>query len=161
MVRPPSIIAPHRVTAALPKVAPLTLKRRREAFDDADCLFELKYDGYRALLEIHSTGARLVSRNRNRFKHLDTLAAALARRLRVKDAILDGEIICADETGRPQKRDLRQACPIVQCRSFTCKTRFLMIRADNDDATGLEPCQEHRGDRRAGRTANGRSALTR
>jgi hypothetical protein len=44
-------------------------------------------------------GARLVSRNR--FKHLDTLAAALAKRLRVNDAILDGEIICADETGRP------------------------------------------------------------
>ena len=42
-----------------------------------------------------------MSRNRNRFKHLDTLAAALAKRLRVTDTILDGEIICADETGRP------------------------------------------------------------
>jgi hypothetical protein len=31
-----------------------------------------------------------MSRNRNRFKHLDTLAAALAKRLRVEDAILDG-----------------------------------------------------------------------
>ena len=62
---------------------------------------ELKYDGFRALLEIDGAGARLVSRNRNRFKHLDTLAAALAKRLRVKDAILDGEIIYADETGRP------------------------------------------------------------
>jgi hypothetical protein len=41
------------------------------------------------------------ARNRNRFKHLNTLAAALAARLRVKDAILDGEITCADETGSP------------------------------------------------------------
>src|SRR5215472_9090893 len=56
---------------------------------------------FRALLEIDGTSACLVSRNRNRFKHLDPLAAALAKRLRVKDAILDGEIICADETGRP------------------------------------------------------------
>jgi hypothetical protein len=31
----------------------------------------------------------------------DEAAAALAKRLRVKDAILDGEIICADKTGRP------------------------------------------------------------
>jgi bifunctional non-homologous end joining protein LigD len=61
----------------------------------------VKYDGFRALLEIDGTAARLVSRNRNRFKHLDTLAAALAKRLRVNDAILDGEVICADETGRP------------------------------------------------------------
>jgi hypothetical protein len=40
-----------------------------------------------------------VSRNRNRFKHLDPLAAALAKRLRVTDAILDGDLICVDETG--------------------------------------------------------------
>jgi bifunctional non-homologous end joining protein LigD len=64
-------------------------------------LAELKYDGFRALLEIDGADARLLSRNRNRFKHLDPLAAALAKRLRVTDAILDGEIICADETGRP------------------------------------------------------------
>jgi bifunctional non-homologous end joining protein LigD len=89
------------MTITLPKVMPLVLKRRAEAFDNDDWLFEVKYDGFRALLEIDAAGARLVSRNRYRFKHLDTLAAALAKRLRVEDAILDGEIICADETGRP------------------------------------------------------------
>lgn len=89
------------VESALPKVRPLALKRRATAFDNPDWLFELKYDGFRALLEIDGAGARLVSRNRNRFKHLDTLAAALSTRLRVKEAILDGEVICADETGRP------------------------------------------------------------
>jgi hypothetical protein len=52
-------------------------------------------------VEIDGAGARPVSRKRNHFKHLDTLAAELAKRLRVSDAILDGEIICADETGRP------------------------------------------------------------
>jgi bifunctional non-homologous end joining protein LigD len=89
------------MTITLPKVMPLVLKRRAEAFDNDDWLFEVKYDGFRALLEIDGTDARLVSRNRNRFRHLNTLAAALAKRLRVTDAILDGEIICADETGRP------------------------------------------------------------
>jgi bifunctional non-homologous end joining protein LigD len=85
----------------LPKIAPVVVTPRSAAFDNPDWFFELKYDGFRALLEIDGAGARLVSRNRNRFKHLDNLAAALANRLRVKDAILDGEIICADETGRP------------------------------------------------------------
>jgi bifunctional non-homologous end joining protein LigD len=89
------------MTPALPKIAPLVLKSRREAFDNPDWLFELKYDGYRALLEIHVAGARRLSRNRNRFPHLDLLAAALAKRLRATDAILDGEVICPDDTGRP------------------------------------------------------------
>lgn len=69
--------------STLPRVTPLVVKRRAEAFDNDGWLFELKYDGFRALLEIDATGARLVSRNRNRFKHLDALAAALAKRLRV------------------------------------------------------------------------------
>jgi ATP-dependent DNA ligase len=65
---------------ALPRVMPLVLKRRVAMFDNDGWLFELKYDGSRTLLEIDGAGARLVSRNRNRFKHLDTLAAALAKR---------------------------------------------------------------------------------
>jgi bifunctional non-homologous end joining protein LigD len=77
------------------------LKRRTAAFDNPDWLFDLKYDGFRALLEIDGSEARLVSRNRNRFRHLDPLAAALARRLRVTNAVLDGEVCCVDETGRP------------------------------------------------------------
>ena len=89
------------MTPALPRITPLVVKRRAAAFDNDGWLFELKYDGFRALLEIDSAGARLISRNRNRFKHLDPLAAALAKRLKVTDAILDGEIICADKTGRP------------------------------------------------------------
>jgi bifunctional non-homologous end joining protein LigD len=88
---------PNIAVTGLPKITPLVLKRRTAAFDNPDWLFQLKYDGFRALLEIDGSGARLVSRNRNRFKHLDTLASALAKRLRVNDAILD----CADETGRP------------------------------------------------------------
>jgi ATP-dependent DNA ligase len=60
------------------------LKRRATAFDNDGWLFELKYDGFRALLEIDGAGSRLVSRNRNRFRHLDQLAAALATRLSVK-----------------------------------------------------------------------------
>ena len=92
--------------SVISKVMPLVLKRRAEAFDNDAYLFELKYDGFRALLEVDNTGARLVSRNRNRFRHLDTLAAALAKRLKVSDAILDGEVICVDETGRPIFIDL-------------------------------------------------------
>jgi hypothetical protein len=37
-------------------LTPLVLKRRADAFDNPDRLFELKYDGFRALVEID--GAR-------------------------------------------------------------------------------------------------------
>jgi bifunctional non-homologous end joining protein LigD len=89
--------------STLPRITPLVLKRRAAAFDNDAWLFELKYDGFRALLEIDSTGARLVARNRNHFK---PLAAALAKRLRVTNAVLDGEVVCVDETGRPIFLDL-------------------------------------------------------
>jgi hypothetical protein len=39
-------------------VTPLVLKRRAEPSDNPDWLFELKYDGFRALLEIDGAGAR-------------------------------------------------------------------------------------------------------
>jgi bifunctional non-homologous end joining protein LigD len=99
------------MTTALPKIAPLVLKSRRDAFDNPDWLFELKYDGFRALLEIDAQGARLLSRNRNRFRHLDPLAMALTQRLRVSDAILDGEVIAADATGHPMFLDLLRRRP--------------------------------------------------
>jgi len=70
------------LVTTLPRVAPLILKSRAAAFDNDVWLFELKY-GFRALLEIDAAGARLVSHSWNRFKHLDPLAAALAKRLRV------------------------------------------------------------------------------
>ncbi|HEV2547844.1 MAG TPA: hypothetical protein VGU20_10930 [Stellaceae bacterium] len=48
-----------RVKSPLPKITPLALKRRAQAFDSLNWLFELKYDGFRALLEIDRSGARL------------------------------------------------------------------------------------------------------
>jgi ATP-dependent DNA ligase len=67
---PPHLQA-HRPEIALPRVMPLVLKRRAKAFDKDAWLFDLKYDGFRALLEIDAADARLVSRNRHRFRHLD------------------------------------------------------------------------------------------
>jgi|SRR5581483_6043634 len=91
----------------LARITPLAVKRRAEAFDNDGWLFELKYDGFRALLEVDDgAGARLLSRKRFHFRHLDPIAADLAKRRRVRDAILDGEIIFADATGRPIFLDL-------------------------------------------------------
>jgi bifunctional non-homologous end joining protein LigD len=114
----------------LPKVTPLLLKRRASAFDNPGYLYELKYDGFRALLEVDHAGARLVSRNRNRFRHLDSLAVALAKRLRVTNAVLDGELCSVDESGRPIFLDLLR-------RKDPCFVAFDLLWLNGEDLRPL------------------------
>ena len=65
------------------------------AFNDPDWLSELKHDGFRPSAYIENGQCRLVSRHRNTYKSFETLSHDLSR-LRVKNAILDGEIVCLD-----------------------------------------------------------------
>ena len=90
----------------LPRVQPIAPTWRMEPFDDPDWLFEMKYDGYRALCYVEPRRDRLISRNNNIMTRFDPLADQVAAALEVDDAILDGEIIASDETGRPQFYDL-------------------------------------------------------
>lgn len=83
-----------------PIVAP---KRHRRAF--APFLFELKQDGFRCLAYISAGRCDLVSRKKNHYKSFDGLKTALAK-LKLTDAILDGEIVCLDEQGRSQFNQL-------------------------------------------------------
>jgi hypothetical protein len=38
---------PNMALTGRPKIMPLVLKRRAGAFDNPDCLYDLKYDGFR------------------------------------------------------------------------------------------------------------------
>jgi bifunctional non-homologous end joining protein LigD len=71
-----------------------------EAFDDPKWLFELKWDGYRALTTIdRDGGVSIVSRNGNdfteKFPELQTLGAAFKER----PLIIDGEIVVIGSDG--------------------------------------------------------------
>src|SRR5215468_152146 len=90
----------------LPRVQPINPTRRREPFDDPNWLFDFKYDGFRGLFYVDRGGPRFVSRNGNLLSRFDALCELVAAELDVDDAILDGEVIAADETGRPQFYDL-------------------------------------------------------
>jgi len=77
-------------------------------------LFDVKYDGFRALCYVEHGRCSFVSRRGNVFSRFaplcEQLASALCREvvsdLGVADAILDGEVITTDETGRPLFYDL-------------------------------------------------------
>jgi ATP-dependent DNA ligase len=91
---------------ALPRVQPIRPTWRKEPFDAPDWLFDLKYDGFCGMCYIEPDGCRLLSRNGKTFARFETLARQVATELDVSEAILDGEVITADETGRPQFYDL-------------------------------------------------------
>jgi bifunctional non-homologous end joining protein LigD len=77
---------------------------RREAFDDPDFLFELKYDGWRALAYLEDRHCELVSRKGNALKSFESLRATLA--CLGHNAVLDGEIVSLDASGKPQFYEL-------------------------------------------------------
>ena len=93
---------------------PMPLGRRGEPFNHPDWLFEIKWDGFRALLYSDSDGIRLISRNGNTFKSFSGLCERLDRDLKGRRCVLDGEIVCLDSHGKPQFRDLlfRRAEPV-------------------------------------------------
>jgi bifunctional non-homologous end joining protein LigD len=86
---------------------PMPLQKRRLPFDHPDWLFELKYDGFRALAHIRSGRCKLVSRNGNQFASFSDLANSIATSLPLMhDGVLDGEIVCLDRQGHPQFNNL-------------------------------------------------------
>src|SRR5215471_7743681 len=84
----------------------MRLSHRAEPFDSDLFIYELKIDGFRALAHIHNGQGELISRNGNTFHGFAELATWIAEHLRVESAVLDGEIACLDEDGRPTFRDL-------------------------------------------------------
>jgi bifunctional non-homologous end joining protein LigD len=87
------------------KFQPLQLGRHPEPFSHQDWLFEIKYDGFRALAHIEHGRCKLVSHNGNEFKSFRALSESLATELK-RPAVLDGEIVCLDHKGESQFYDL-------------------------------------------------------
>jgi bifunctional non-homologous end joining protein LigD len=66
-----------------------------------DWLYEVKWDGYRAIVSIERGEARLTSRNGNDFTNrFAQVARAVPRAVRTPNCVLDGEICALDEEGR-------------------------------------------------------------
>jgi bifunctional non-homologous end joining protein LigD len=89
-------------TRKLPKfVEPMgaTLSKR-QAFDDPEWIFELKWDGYRAVAEITKDTQLLYSRNGQTFDKAYPYIFEALKSIK-KRAIIDGEIVALDEHGKP------------------------------------------------------------
>jgi bifunctional non-homologous end joining protein LigD len=94
----------HKLSSFIvPMMAQLT---DRPAFDDADWIFEIKWDGYRAVAEIKKGDIKLYSRNGLTFDKAYPKVFEALKSVK-KNAILDGEIVVFDEKGRPSFQKLQ------------------------------------------------------
>ncbi len=71
-----------------------------EPFNDRDWLYEVKWDGFRALAYLDGSKLRLVSRNQNDLTAEFPELHDLATHVKARQAVLDGEIVALDEQGR-------------------------------------------------------------
>jgi len=82
-------------------IHPMLANSTAKAFDDPDWLFEIKWDGYRAVAFIEGGRVRLVSRNQNDLTAQFPELKSLPQFVKAGRAILDGEIVALDDEGRP------------------------------------------------------------
>jgi bifunctional non-homologous end joining protein LigD len=82
-------------------IHPMLATSTGKAFDDPDWLFEIKWDGYRAVAFIEDGRVRLVSRNQNDLTAQFPELGSLPQFVKAQRAILDGEIVALDDEGRP------------------------------------------------------------
>ena len=87
-------------------IRPMLAGAKKEPFDHPDWIFEMKWDGYRAVAEIRNKAVSLYSRNGISFdKKFFPVVEAL--RKFGADAVLDGEIVVVDDRGRPDFQALQ------------------------------------------------------
>jgi bifunctional non-homologous end joining protein LigD len=71
------------------------------AFDNPEWLFEIKWDGYRAVAFIEGGRVRLVSRTQNDLTAQFPELERLAQLVKAERSVIDGEIVALDDEGRP------------------------------------------------------------
>jgi len=78
-----------RIATPLPRIPHARLVSVAEPFDHADWLFEVKYDGFRAMAYVQRREVELISRKGNAYESFEPLRSHLATL--GHDVILDGE----------------------------------------------------------------------
>jgi bifunctional non-homologous end joining protein LigD len=88
-------------------VSPMLATPAEEPFDHPQWIYEVKWDGYRAIAEVEADKVRLYSRNKLAFeKRYAPIVEALEHL--GHEAVLDGEVVVLDSTGKPRFQLLQE-----------------------------------------------------
>lgn len=93
-------------------VSPMLATLIEKPFSDADWLFEVKWDGYRAISFIKPDDFRFVSRRNENMIDRFPQVEAIPGFVDAETAILDGEIVVVDASGRPNFQLLQNVAHI-------------------------------------------------
>src|SRR5688500_9104035 len=85
-------------------VQPMAARVVDELPEGADWMYEVKFDGYRALLLKHGARVQIRSRNDKDLTATYSSVTAAATRLQAAQAVLDGEIVAVDAQDRKTTR---------------------------------------------------------
>ena len=88
-------------------ITPMLAQIHDEPFDNEEWIFEIKWDGYRAIAEIERNEVKLYSRNGLSFLRLYPAVAEALRKIK-DEAVLDGEIVVLNEKNQPDFQKLQQ-----------------------------------------------------
>jgi bifunctional non-homologous end joining protein LigD len=107
-----------------------------------DWIYEIKFDGYRALALRGGHETRILSRNQKDLgKKFPEITDSIAG-LDVQDAVIDGEIVAVDDKGRPSFQ-LLQGFDMGLVRPPIVFYAFDLLRLDGEDLRGL-PIEERK-----------------
>jgi DNA ligase D-like protein (predicted ligase) len=81
------------------RLEPMLATLVKEPFDDPDWIFEVKWDGYRALAFIQGGHVSLISRNQLPLNHKFAPVVEALEKCHF-EAVLDGEVVSVDDQGR-------------------------------------------------------------
>ncbi len=108
-------------------IHPMLATSIEKPFDDPEWLFEIKWDGYRAVSFIQDGKVRLVSRNQNDLTGEFPELRDLSRLIKAKNAVLDGEVVALDEQGRASFSLMQQRTGIRKGGRRTGARRELQV----------------------------------
>ena len=82
-------------------IPPMAAQSVTELPEGPEWVYEVKFDGYRALLLKSGAGIELRSRNNKDLTNAYPSVLAAGRKLRADSLVLDGEVVALDASGRP------------------------------------------------------------
>jgi bifunctional non-homologous end joining protein LigD len=137
-----AVAASSKARAVPAFVVPMAAQSVATLPEGEDWLYELKLDGYRALLIKEGDRVQIRSRNDKDLTRMYPRLAARAQKLKAQQAVLDGEIVALDAQGRPSFQTLqhRRSNPTHQIVFYA----FDVLHVNGRDVTA-EPLTKRRG----------------
>jgi bifunctional non-homologous end joining protein LigD len=133
---------PTRAAIPLPDFVEPTKATLVDSMPPGPWLYEIKFDGYRALALRGGNQTRIVSRNQKDLgKKFRVIADSIAG-LNVQEAVIDGEIVALDDKSRPSFQRL-QGFDMGLVRPPIAFYAFDLLRLNGEDLRGL-PIEERK-----------------